>query len=143
MKHRTRRLHVFHSLILASSLLAELHDRSDVVGRHHNLCFYQRLFHIINLGRVRQIRRVGQVNDGSVGFVNLIDNARCGRHEIQIVLTLQALLNNFQVKQSKETAAEAKAQRGTGLKFKGQGSVVQLQLSSASFRSGYLAPSAG
>lgn len=124
MKHRTRRLHVFHSLILASSLLAELHDRSNVVGRHHNLCFYQRLFHIINLGRVRQIRRVGQVNDGSVGFVNLIDNARCGRHEIQIVLTLQALLNNFQVKQSKETAAEAKAQCCRCLRLVEEGCIV-------------------
>ena len=32
------------------------------------------------------------------------------------------------MEQAQEAAAEAKAQRGTGLKFKGQGSVVQLQL---------------
>jgi len=45
-------------------------------------------------------------------------------HEIQIVLTLQALLNNFQVKQSKETAAEAKAECCRCLRLVEEGCIV-------------------
>ena len=124
MKHRTRRLHVFHSLILASSLLAELHDRSDVVGRHHNLCFYQRLFHIFNLRWIRKVGWVGQFDHLSIGLVDLVDNSRCCRYEVQIIFSLKTLLNDLKMKKSKETAAEAKAECCRCLRLVEEGCIV-------------------
>ena len=43
-----------------------------------------RLFHILDLGRIRQIRRIRQVDHFTVCLMHLIDNARCRRHEIQV-----------------------------------------------------------
>ena len=48
--------------------------------------------------------------------------------DIQVELPLETLGDDLHVEQAQEAAAEAKAQRGTGLKFEGQGSIVQLQL---------------
>ena len=58
----------------------------------------------------------------------LIDNAWCRRHEIQIKLSLQTLLHDLQMKQSKETTTESEAQRQRCLRFILQRCIIDLQL---------------
>ena len=48
--------------------------------------------------------------------------------EVEVELALQTLGDDLHVEQTKEAAAEAEAQRGTGFQLKGQGGVVELQL---------------
>ena len=58
----------------------------------------------------------------------LINNARRRRHKVKIVLSLQPLLNDFQMQKPQETTAESKSERYRSLRFKLQGCVVELQL---------------
>ncbi len=48
-KHRAGLFYIFHPVIDASALLAEIHDRTDEFRRNHDLRFHHRLFHIFNL----------------------------------------------------------------------------------------------
>ena len=127
VEHRTGCLHILHPLILTAALLAQLHDRSDKFRGHHDLCPHQRLFHIVDLGRIRKVGRVGKIDAGSVCLVYLIDNAgRCG-DKIQIVLPFQSFLDNLQMQQSKESAAETKSKRRGSFRFIKQRRIVQLE----------------
>ena len=72
--------------------------------------------------------RIGQVNDFSVCLVNLVNNAgRCG-DKIQVILSLQTLLDDLQMEKSKESAAETKSKGYRCLRLIEKGSIVELQL---------------
>ena len=58
----------------------------------------------------------------------MVDNARSCGDNVQIVLSLQTLLDHFQMKQSKETASETKSQCKRGLRLKLQGRIISLKL---------------
>ena len=57
-----------------------------------------------------------------------IDHARRRCHQIQIIFPLQPFLDDLQMEQPQETAAEAKAKSYGGLRLKLQRRVVELQL---------------
>ena len=83
---------------------------------------------MLNLRSIRQIGGVGELNHLAVGLKHLIYYAGRRGHQIQIVLSLQPLLNHIQMQQSQESATEAKAQGNGGLRFKIQGCIIELQL---------------
>ena len=120
----SRLFHVFHSDILTTAFLAEIHDRTDKLGCYHDLGIYHRLFHIFNLRWIRKVGWVGQFDHLSIGLVDLVDNSRCCRYEVQIIFSLKTLLNNLKMKKSKETTAETKAECYGCLRLKKQGSIV-------------------
>ena len=60
--------------------------------------------------------------------MDLVDNAGGGGDEVEVVFPLQALLNDLHVQQTQEAAPEAKAQGDGGLRFIGEGGIVELQL---------------
>ena len=70
---------------------------------------------------IRQVGRVRQIDDFAVGLIYLVNNARGRSHQIQVVFPLQTLLDDFQMKQAQETAAETKAQRNGGLRLELEG----------------------
>ena len=47
----------------------------------------------------------------AVGLVDVVDDARRGRDEVEVVLALEALLDDLHVEQAEEAAAEAEAER--------------------------------
>ena len=49
---------------------------------------------------------------GAVGQVELVDDARRGGDEVEVELALQPLLDDLEVQQAEEAAAEAEAERG-------------------------------
>ena len=84
-------------MVNAAALLAQRHNGTYKLGGHHNLRADDRLLHVLDLGRVRQIGRVSQLNHLAVFLVNAVYNARRRGNEIQVVLTLQTLLNDFKM----------------------------------------------
>ena len=89
---------------------------------------HKRLLLLDDVGGVRVAGRVVDHLHGAVCHGQAVADAGGGGDDIQVKLPLETLGDDLHVEQAQEAAAEAKAQRGTGLKFKGQGSVVQLQL---------------
>ena len=92
--------HVLHSLVDATALLAKVHDCSDVLAGHHDLSRHHGLLHVLDLGGVREVGGVGEFDHVAVGLVDFIDYARSCGHDIEIVLSLQTLLDDLQMKQS-------------------------------------------
>ena len=86
------------------------------------------LFHILDLGRIRQVAGVIDRKLRSVVLLYFIDNARCSRHKVQVKLALQPFLDDLHVQQPKESAAEAETKRHGGLRFIGKRRIVEDEL---------------
>ncbi|MNF04857.1 hypothetical protein D3C80_2044660 [compost metagenome] len=59
-----------------------------------------------------------QLTLGTVGHCQLIDHRRSSRDQIEIELALETLLNNLQMQQAQEAAAEAETKSGRRFHFK-------------------------
>ena len=60
--------------------------------------------------------------------MHAVDDAGRGGDEIEIELARQPLLDDFEVQEPKEAAAEAEAERGAGFHFVGEARVVEAEL---------------
>ena len=58
---------------------------------------------------------------GAVGQGDLVADAGRGGDEVEVVLALEALLNDLEMQQTEEAAAEAEAERDGGFGFEGEG----------------------
>ena len=56
----------------------------------------------------------------AVGEGDLVTHAGRGGDEVEVVLALEALLNDFEMEQAEEAAAEAEAEGDGGLGFEGE-----------------------
>ena len=56
---------------------------------------------------------------------HLVNDRRRGRDEVEIELTSQPFLDDLQVQQTEETAAEAEAKRGRSLHLVGEAGIVE------------------
>ena len=90
-------LNIFHTKINSAALLAKIHNRTDKFRRYHNLRTDHRLFHIFDLGWIRQVGRIGQFNHLPIRLMHPVNNARRCGHQIKVILSLQTFLNDFQV----------------------------------------------
>ena len=63
--------------------------------------------------------------------LDAVDHRRRGGDQIEVVFAGQALLDDFQVQQAQEAAAEAKAERGAAFHFEAEAGVVEAQLADA------------
>ncbi len=64
----------------------------------------------------------------AVGLVDLVDDARRRRDEVQVELALEALLDDLHVEEPQKPAAEAEAERLGRVGLVGEGGVVQVEL---------------
>ena len=67
----------------------------------------------------------------AVGQLDLVDHARRGGDQVEVVFAGQPLLDDLQVEQPEEPAAEAEAERGAGLHLEREAGVVEAQLGDA------------
>ena len=67
----------------------------------------------------------------AVGAVDAVHHGGRGRDQVQVELAGQPLLDDLQVQQAEEAAAEAEAERGGGLRLVVEAGVVQPQLGQA------------
>ena len=119
---------ILHVLEHAAALLTKLHDVADKLARRIDVRVRDRLLGELDQRRVRVIRRVVDRKHGAVGFRDVVDDAWRGRDEVEVVLALEALLDDLHVQKAEEAAAEAEAERHGGFRLKGQRGVVELQL---------------
>ena len=86
---------------------------------------------LAHLGDPRRVGHVGRVVDGddlAVGQRHLELDRRHRRHQLEVVLALQALAHDVHVQQAEEAAAEAEAERVGGLGLPLQRRVVEREL---------------
>ncbi len=81
-----------------------------------------------DLAWLRQIGRVVDLDDLAVRELHLVDHGGRGGDQVQVVLALQALLDDLHVQHAEEAAAEAEAQGLGDLRLVEQGRVVEPQL---------------
>ena len=60
--------------------------------------------------------------------VQLVDHGRRGGDQVEVIFAGQPLLDDLEVEQAEEAAAEAEAQRGAGLHLEAEAGVVEAQL---------------
>ena len=63
----------------------------------------------------------------AVGQRDLVDHRRRGGDQVEVELALQPLLDDFEMQQAEEAAAEAEAERGGGFHLVGEARVVETQ----------------
>jgi hypothetical protein len=98
--------------LFAPTLTTQFHDWPDIPIRHHDRRLDERLLHRFDGTGVGEVRGIVDPRDLPVGGGDPI--AHGGRREQQreIVLSLQALLDDLQMQQTQEPAAIAESQRG-------------------------------
>ena len=121
--HIVQILHVDQDAALA---LAKIHQTAHIVVGGVQMHIHKGLLLLDDVAGVRVTGGVVDHLHSAVGQSQTVAHAGGGGDDVQIELPLQALGDDFHVQQTQKAAAEAEAQRGTGLQFKGQGGIVQL-----------------
>ena len=93
-----------------------------MVARIHGSSIEVDLHHVGHVGRVVQLLH------RAVGQVHAVDDRGRGGDQVEVELALQPLLDDLEVQQAEEAAAEAEAERGRGLHLVGEAGVVEAQL---------------
>ena len=79
--------------------------------RHQNRRFDPRLFDVIDFHNVRHIGRIVHLNNFAVVHVQLVNDARRRRDQIEIEFARQAFGDDFEMKQAEEPATEPEPER--------------------------------
>ena len=107
---------------------AEGDDVAHVLLRQQDVALGDGLAHLLDVVDGGHLGRAVDVDGGAIVQLDLVDHGRRSGDEIQIVFTLQTLLDDLHVQHPEEAAAEAEAQRRGALRFVEQGGVVEGEL---------------
>ncbi len=121
------RVDVFHILKYAAPLLAKVHNIAHIFLRRVDMGVRNRFFGLRDQRRVGIIGRVVDGDHFAVGLRDMVNDARRGCDDVQIVFALQPLLDDLHMQKPQEAAAETEAQRDGGLRLKGERRIVELQ----------------
>src|SRR6202020_1463640 len=83
------------------------------------------LLDLRDLDHVGHVGRIVQLDLRLVGKRNLVDDRWRGRDEVKVELALEPLLDDLEMKEPEEAAAEAEAERRGRLHFVGEARVVE------------------
>ncbi len=64
-----------------------------------------------DLDDIGHVGRIVQLALAAIGHEQLVDDGRGGGDQVEVELALKALLDDFEMQQSEEAAAEAEAER--------------------------------
>ena len=120
---------IVHAGVLAAALLAELHDRADVLPRGDDRrpgCMGSRISAIVPGSGMSE----GLWTSSSSPFVKRHVEPHRGhrRQQLEVVLALEALAHDVHVQQPEEAAAKAEAERVGGLGLPRERRVVEREL---------------
>ena len=90
-----------------------------MVARIHGSC------DLLDLHRVRHVDRIVDLELLPGAQLDLVDDRRRGRDQVEIELALEPLLDDLEVEQAEEAAAEAEAERRRRLHLVGEARVVE------------------
>ena len=118
------RIEVLHVLVLAAAVLTQRHDVADKLVR----CDYRdldiRLIGLGDRGHIRIIMGIVDQNRAAVSLDDLVYDGGQSRHEVEVKLALQTLLNDLHMQHSEKAAAEAETKRDRAFRLVGKGGVV-------------------
>ena len=120
-----------HVELRAAPVLAERDDRADVLVRHVDRELHERLLDaldVLTIGGSFAGLSTMTISPPSPGLVDVVDDARRGRDEVEVELALEALLDDLHVEQPEEAAAKAEAERLGRVGLEVERRVVHLQL---------------
>ena len=99
-----------------------------MLGRRQDHRGDDRLLDHLDEAGVGQLRRAVDLLHDVVGRRHPVEHARRRRHQVHVVLALEALLHDLHVQQAEEAAAEAEPERRRRLRLVEERRVVQAQL---------------
>ena len=120
-------------LLDAAAVLAQLQDRAEIfVGAYRSSprSTARRCCSIL-LGSGMSAGLCSSICAGAVGQLDLVDHRRRGGDQVEVVFAGQPLLDDLEVEQAEEPAAEAEAERGAGFHLEAEAGVVEAQLRDA------------
>ena len=112
----------------ATAVMAKLQYVAKIIVGHENRGPDARLPDMVDVRRVGHVRRIVQLQHGSVAHVDMVDHRRRGRDEFNVVLAFNAVTDDLQVQKAEEAAAEAETQGGRRLHLGGKARVVEGEL---------------
>ena len=108
-------------------LLAELQHGAQMLVRRQDRGADPGLGDLLDLHDIGHVGGIVQVHLLAVGELDLVDDAGRSRDEVEVELARQALLDDLQMQQAQESAAEAEAKGRRGLHLVGEAGVVEAQ----------------
>ncbi len=120
-------------LLDAAAVLAQLEDAAEIFVGDVDGRVDPRLLDALDPVGVGHVGRVVEL-DGlrrlglRMAEVDLVDDARRGGDEVEVIFAGQPLLDDLEVEEAEEAAAEAEAQRRAALHLEAERGVVEAQL---------------
>jgi hypothetical protein len=118
-------------LLDAAAVLAELQDRPEIFVGHIDGRLDPRLLYEGDMVGVGPVGRIVDLARRSVAQDHLVDHARRGGDQVEVVFAGQPLLDDLEVEQAEEAAAEAEAQCRRRLHLEAERRVVEAKLGEA------------
>ena len=119
---------VFELLLYSALFLEQLQNLADVFLARDHAGVDDRLLYRRDLLRRRPFAGILDLDDRAIGPSHSVTHTRRGGDEVDVKLALEAFLDDFQVQQPQESAAESEAQRHRVLRLEVERAVVQTQL---------------
>src|SRR5690606_2729097 len=113
------------ALLDAAPVLAELEDRAEMRVGDVDRRLDPRLLHLLDMVGLGPVGGVVDLARRAVGQQHLVDHARRGGDEIEIIFAGEPLLDDLEVEEAEEAAAEAEAQRRARLHLEAEAGVVE------------------
>ena len=117
---------VVHALHGAAAVLAQFHDGAGELGGRQDGRGDDRLVDLGDLA-LGELRGVVDADLGAVLGDHRVDDVGGRGDQVEAELALEALADDLQVQQAQEAAAEPESEGGGGLRFEGEGGVVELE----------------
>ena len=120
----------------AAPVLAQFQDGAEIFVGDIDRRLDPRLLNLrdaVDVGHVGGVVQlhVARVFGLAAAQFQLVDHRRRGGDQVEVIFAGQPLLDDFEVEQPKETAAEAEAQRGAALGLEAEAGIVEAQLADA------------
>ncbi len=126
--HQRSGANISEVCLLAAFFGAECQHIAQMLIGYENSGVNPWFVHGFNFGNIGVISRVMQLDLAAIGHVQLIDYRWRRGDEIEIKLTLEPFLNNFEMQQPKEAAAKAEAKRIRAFGLETETCIVKAQL---------------
>ena len=111
-----------------ATVLAKLQNVPEVFVRYKDRRLDARLFQVVHIGEVGHIGRVVQLLHRAVFHVNVVNNARRGGDEFNVILALDPVADHLKVQKPEEPTAKAKAQRRRCFHLVAEARIIERQL---------------
>ena len=131
-RHVKKQLHSISADIFllhqfAAFTKAKTHNWTYIIACRNHRCANERLLYAVYLCDIGHTCRVVYLNHAVALGIDIIAHIGNGGYYIHVKLTVQTLLHNLHMEQSKESTAETKAKRHRTLRLESETGVIELQ----------------